>query len=1058
MVKNTKKDNRTPSVVPEVVITNQPDEGNVRDANTLSREPSRDRSSRSVSISRLKAGDPLRKEMMFVREKSPFEIGENRDIQLASSKAIIDKALIMDVSGGITKVDEYVSLFFSPGCVIDAAVCEDISTQQTIEVVVVEEEEEDERPELVITPLNSREETIKHQETGEIDESKIDLSSVTEESLPLETTEISSEPDIATFASNIDGEVTELSNTDEVNKQEETEELTEIAIEDNIKQESDKTEEEEDEIEEDEEEEEEEEEEETESSSDESYEELVDPSLWRVYDPNSEDPTAWFYKPPEEVTAEPTEKERDEEFRRARLSRRIPIFLTNLTDRAGPLGSDIKLQCTVEGLEMTCKWLKNDQLVERTSRLQTTAIDGLYTLVLKDVEKYDEGVYTIVAKNRGGEVSSSAKVRIYEDPRDRIEIPTIVKIRDYYHHALNDLIIECQIMSKPSWSVPEVTWLKGEDPVTLDNRVRATYEGNEIFQLNIYNPTPDDSGIYTCVAKNSAGEQEITHEVDFTAKVHYIHLPGMHHADKKILTEEELLEKREQDKKQAQVRAALRSSSRPEPPSEPYKEESFVIRDSKNKLTWAGQLHNITAQKDQIVKMICSVNGDQAIIKWQKNGKAIEYDDRVKLLNSGVIGQIMINGVRPRDAGEYVCTAKNNYNEIKTSCVLKVIQLATLDTSPPTFTKAIKEFYDLRANDLVLETQVHGVPNPNIQWYKDDEKIIYDDKLMLNREPNGRYQLRIHKPHIEDCGLYECRANNSDGQSKVKHKVKFSSNETFVHAHRIEHAERFKRLLEEEIEFSSAQNITQEAPQPEVKSREINAESAESPSNDTEVEKGEEEVANINKDSTVTETEQPVEKEPTLPKPKPTIKPRTMPRRRFDEGPTEPFIIRDSKKKLLWESKLKNFTAQEGGSIKLVCIVAGPQPQYKWMKNGKPLVWSKDVINATKAEFGCVKINHASLSDAGEYTAIAKNADSEIECTCKVTVFSSAEGVHTKPTFTRITDYYDIRVNDLILEVQVRGTPTPTLLWERDGRELHNGMDRIMIAREKDGVYKLRVL
>lgn len=249
-------------------------------------------------------------------------------------------------------------------------------------------------------------------------------------------------------------------------------------------------------------------------------------------------------------------------------------------------------------------------------------------------------------------------------------------------------------MSKPSWSIPEVIWLKGEDPVALDNRVRSTYEGNEIFQLNIYNPTPDDSGLYTCIAKNTAGEQEITHEVDFTAKVHYIHLPGMHHADKKILSEEDFLAKQEQDMKLAQEKAALRSTFKPVPPSEPYKEESFVIRDSKNKLTWAGQLHNITAQKGQKVKMICSVNGDHAIIKWQKNGKAIEYDDRIKLLNSGVIGQILINKVIPKDAGEYVCSAKNNYNEIKTSCVLKVIQLATLDTSPPTFTKAIKGKYN----------------------------------------------------------------------------------------------------------------------------------------------------------------------------------------------------------------------------------------------------------------------------------------------------------------------------------------------------------------------------
>jgi hypothetical protein len=94
-----------------------------------SREPSRDRSERSVSISHLRADDPLRKELIFQRAKSPFELVEKpRSFQLASSKAIIDKALVMDVSGGVTNVDEYINLFFSDMCIIDEALVKDVSS------------------------------------------------------------------------------------------------------------------------------------------------------------------------------------------------------------------------------------------------------------------------------------------------------------------------------------------------------------------------------------------------------------------------------------------------------------------------------------------------------------------------------------------------------------------------------------------------------------------------------------------------------------------------------------------------------------------------------------------------------------------------------------------------------------------------------------------------------------------------------------------------------------------------------------------------------------------
>ncbi|XP_058839234.1 palladin-like isoform X1 [Topomyia yanbarensis] len=680
MVRSSKKKS---SLVPEVMITNLT---SVEHNDDVSREAARERNSRSVSISRLKSNDPLRKEIMFIRDKSPFEIGRDRNLQLASSKAIIDKALIMDISGGITRVDEYVSLFFSPECVIDEAACNDISTQQVIEVVVIEEEEHSENT--ICLDLDDTKYSLQDQQFSAVPENILQAVSATQLK-----TEVDTEP-VTIF--------TEQTITDEPNNSDHTDTITignanldekylqTIALEDLDMPKEFKIKENKPLDDNDEEEEKESGEKELESSSDESFEELVDPSLWKTYNADDDDDTAWFYKNTEKDLPELTEKEKDDEFRKERLAKRSPVFLTNLTDRAGPIGSEIKLQCSVAGFETTARWLKDDQLVERTSKLNTTTIDGLHSLILKDIQKSDEGIYTIIAKNRGGEVCSSANVQVYEVTIEKMEIPVIIKIRDYYHHPLNDLIIECQITFKHSRWMPDILWLKEKEQIVLDERIRATYEGNEIFQLNIYNPTIADSGVYTCIAKNSAGVVSIAHEVEFTDKVHFIHLPGMHHAARKISTEEKLSEK--QKIKLADDRTTIGKVIRSQVPMEPYKEESYVIRNSKNKLSWAGQLNNITAQIGQKVKMICSVNGVEAILKWQKNGKMIDFCERIKLLNSGVIAQIVIKDVLPSDAGEYTCTAKNNYNEIKSTCLLKVIQLATGEMTPPTFTKAIKDF------------------------------------------------------------------------------------------------------------------------------------------------------------------------------------------------------------------------------------------------------------------------------------------------------------------------------------------------------------------------------
>lgn len=78
------------------------------------------------------------------REKSPFEIGKRKEIQIASQKAVIDKAAIMDITGGVAKnIDEFIQLYFNDYCIIDHASVADI-TPANVKIVVIEEEEEPE--------------------------------------------------------------------------------------------------------------------------------------------------------------------------------------------------------------------------------------------------------------------------------------------------------------------------------------------------------------------------------------------------------------------------------------------------------------------------------------------------------------------------------------------------------------------------------------------------------------------------------------------------------------------------------------------------------------------------------------------------------------------------------------------------------------------------------------------------------------------------------------------------------------------------------------------------
>ncbi|XP_055540438.1 muscle M-line assembly protein unc-89-like [Wyeomyia smithii] len=164
-------------------------------------------------------------------------------------------------------------------------------------------------------------------------------------------------------------------------------------------------------------------------------------------------------------------------------------------------------------------------------------------------------------------------------------------------------------------------------------------------------------------------------------------------------------------------------------------------------------------------------------------------------------------------------------------------------------------------------------------------------------------------------------------------------------------------------------------------------------------------------------------------------------------------------KKLFFETQLKNLTVAEGKLVKLVCSCVGPSPTIKWFKNNIPIVWSKTVKNETKLGVGAIHIYNASIADTGTYKCVVSNNFGEIETSCTLTVYEVHQSQCEAPKFTRnVKEYYNVQVNDLLLEVHVRGNPPPTIKWFRDGVLLEDlEGEKYFLLREPDGVHKLTI-
>jgi hypothetical protein len=386
------------------------------------------------------------REKYFTKEKSPFEVGDKAELQVASSHAIIDKASVMDISGGpavSAKVDEYISLLFTDHCALDKASFADISE---VKIVIVEEDE----PDQTIQPSEEvlAEMEKERQEAAEREERERKQAEERDNARKArEEAEAAAKEEAARLAREEAERVEKERLEQERIKKEEEEKLAR----EKEKEEKKRKKEEEEKRKKEEEEARRLAEEEAERNKTPEYDsdtELIPvkedfaPDVWEAVDEPvplvpvqledilalKAEQEAGEEKKEEEVM---TEKDRDLEWQRQRQMLRPPLVITHLKSRAGPAGSTIKLTCNVSGPNITVRWYKNGNPVEiNPNKYKFFSNEGLLSLEILNLETSDNGDYSVFVKNKNGETSTNANVTCYATLESaKPEPPILVTIK-----------------------------------------------------------------------------------------------------------------------------------------------------------------------------------------------------------------------------------------------------------------------------------------------------------------------------------------------------------------------------------------------------------------------------------------------------------------------------------------------------------------------------------------------------------------------------------------------------------------------------------------------------
>lgn len=182
-----------------------------------------------------------------------------------------------------------------------------------------------------------------------------------------------------------------------------------------------------------------------------------------------------------------------------------PTILEPLVDKSVSLDEKLVLSTVIGGTPVPkVTWYKNKTVINEE---ETTYENRVTKYIIEKTTIETECEYTCVAENDEGKAETSCYVTVQEKPTITIDSKYISqKLRKGTTYTIKGMI--------SGYPEPEIIWRRDKVTMTTDSRVTITRNDREIT-LQMTDVERDDTGKYTIIVKNSAGEAT----VDLTLKV-----------------------------------------------------------------------------------------------------------------------------------------------------------------------------------------------------------------------------------------------------------------------------------------------------------------------------------------------------------------------------------------------------------------------------------------------------------------------------------------------------------------------------------------------------------
>lgn len=498
-------------------------------------------------------------------------------------------------------------------------------------------------------------------------------------------------------------------------------------------------------------------------------------------------------------------------------------------------GGEVHLECQADGVPSPLlSWVLPDRSVLTSTAASTSRItmDKNGTLHISVTLPSDRGVYRCVASNSAGAASASVRVHVSSLP------PVIQQPRE--EHLLlspgRPVYAHCSARGAPPptlrWRIPDGTLVRPSQ--FLHGNLFVLPNGT----LHIRGVGPKDSGNYECTASNVVGADKRTVRVEIEARNEGA-IPS-HPSDPLNSDRSRTLPLNPSSSRSSTYPHQSNSTNLSTKINKPVTTSSIhltnvnktkpsslfppstvptnntkllpsIVNNTKvissslsDKSKASAALHPLpvspfskarivsmspsitTVHYGGVLQLHCSVTGNPSpIIIWRTPIRKLvdmhfSFDRRLKVYPNGTL---TVQAVTEKDAGDYLCIARNkvsdDYRLLRVSVATKP---AKIEPKQP-----LNQMVSF-GNPLKVDCHASGLPDPAVRWSLPDGTMV---NSVLQGKDRGQAQrltvfangtLLVPAVGMGEEGEYTCYAENQGGQDtmKVKVKVMMTSPPTFT--------------------------------------------------------------------------------------------------------------------------------------------------------------------------------------------------------------------------------------------------------------------------------------